>query len=211
METSRIYKKIFNLILACFVVTACSSKPPRDESAKLPVRYSYLKILDLDQMTGLMQDKAREYRQGENSQNLKDALLLCLARPDEDALIEKTIGIVKTPLEDSGLWESSVEELVEQSLAGLKEAKIGAVDQVTYSVVLENILSEFKPQFIKQYKSPGFETKMIEKIAAADVELSFEAKNERKLNLMKSGFSPSQVARRMIEHKKEFLDKEKSK
>jgi hypothetical protein len=167
--------------------------------------------MDLDQMSQLMLEHAREFKRNDNPEFLKEGLLICLSRPDEDAVIEKTISTVRTPLEDNSLWESAVTELIDKSLAVIKEDQLSAVDQVTYSIVLENLISEFRPRFIKQYKSPGFETRMIEKIAQADIQLSSVANAERELNLMKTSFSPSGVAEKLIDRREEFLKQEKEK
>ena len=77
--------------------------------------------------------------------------------------------------------------------------------------MLENLISELRPEFVKQYKSPGFESRMIEKIANAGVELSGPARAERKLNLMKGSFSASQVAQKMLDKRDDFIKNEKNK
>lgn len=196
-------------VFASLLIFGCSTTTKNHEPSRLAVRYSYLKILDLDQMTNLMQKSVKEFNQTEDSQRLKEALLICFARPDEDGVIEKILAIVRTPLDDRNLWESAFEELQDQSLEGVKNDNLSTVDQVTYSVVIENVLSELRPFFIKQYASAGFETRLVEKIAQADIQLSSEAKNERKLNLMKGYVSPSIVAQAMLERKSEVLSKEK--
>lgn len=162
-------------------------------------------------MSQLMLDHARQFKKTDNPEFLKEGLMICLSRPDEDAVIEKTISTVRTPLEDNTLWESSVEELIDRSIAVIKEDRLHPVDQVTYAVVLENLISEFRPSFIKQYKSPGFEARMIERIAQSGVELSSAAKSEQKLNLMKASISPSAVAEKLIDRRQEFLKQEKEK
>lgn len=196
---------------AFFILTSCASNSVSTDTPQLAYTSTRLKVMDLEEMTDLLQGKAKEFKKTDNSQFLKDGLLICLSRPDEDSVIEKVMSSVKTPLEDHGLWESAVEELVDNAISSIKNETANGADQVTYSVALENLISEFKPQFVKQYKSPGFEARIIEKIAAADLSFTSQAKAERGLNLMRSSLSPSMIAKRLVEHRNEFLEKEKDK
>jgi hypothetical protein len=205
-------KKYFGFILAFSLVvfSSCSSVSPKNDTSQLRYTYARLKVMDLDQMNDLMLEQAREFKKSNDPQALKEGLLICLSRPDEDALVDKVIDTVKTPLEDNGLWESTVQGLIEESVAAIKDSSRSSADQVTYSIVLENLISDLRPEFIKQYKSPGFESRMIEKIAATEVELNAPARAERKLNLMKSGTSPAQIAKRLLDKREEVLKSEKS-
>lgn len=160
-------------------------------------------------MNDIMLEQAKEFKKTNDPQALKEGLLICLSRPDEDSVVEKVIGTVKTPLEDNDLWDSTVEGLINDSVLAIQDSGRSSLDQVTYSIVLENLISEMRPDFIKQYKSPGFETRMIEKIAAAHTELNAGAKAERKLNLMKGSFTASQVAQKLLDRKDEALKAEK--
>lgn len=195
-----------------FVATAfsgCSSVSPKNDTSQLRYTYARLKVMDLDQMNDLMLEQAREFKRTSDAQALQEGLLICLSRPDEDSVVEKVISTVKTPLEDNGLWESTVENLIAESITAIKDGGRSSADQVTYSIVLENLISELRPDFIKQYKSPGFESRVIEKIAAADVQLNGPARAERKLNLMKGGASPSQIAQRLLDKREEVLKSDK--
>lgn len=159
-------------------------------------------------MNDLMLEQAREFKKTNDPQALKEGLLICLSRPDEDSVVEKVIDTVKTPLDDNGLWESTVTSLVDEAVAVMKDANRGSADQVTYSIVLENLISDMKPEFVKQYKSPGFESRMIEKIAATEVDLNSSAKAERKLNLMRGSSSVSQIAQKLLEKREDALKAE---
>ena len=156
-------------------------------------------------MTNILQKKNQEYKRTDNPEALQQGLEICLSRPDEDGSVEKTISIVRGPLEDAELWEGSVDNLVDKTIASLKNKDAHSSDQVTAGVVLENILSEFKPAFTKQYQSPGFETKIVEKIAGADIEMTRSAISERKLTLMRGSASPSTLAQKLLDYRKEFL------
>jgi hypothetical protein len=187
------------------VISGCASSHGGKEKSQLERPYTQLKVMDLDEMSALLYEKAREFKKTEDPAPLQKGLLICLSRPNEDGLLEKVISIVKTPLEDSDNWESSVNTIVDQAVSALKSETVSAADQVTYGIVLENLVAEFKPTFQKQYQSPGFETKVIEKIANADIEYSNRAIADRKLNLMRGLVSPSQFAKKLIERKEDWL------
>lgn len=204
--TKLIFKLLAVVHLALFV-SGCASSETVKEKPQLAYPYSRLKVMDLDQMTDIMYQQAKAFKKTDDPKVLQDGLLICLSRPNEDGQIEKVLSIVRTPMEDNDVWESSVESLVDTAITTMKNKTSNAADQVTYGIVLENIVSEFKPVFVKQYKSPGFETKIIEKIAEADIELSQAAISERKLNLMRGNISPSLFAKKMIERRDEVLKK----
>lgn len=194
-------KYLLAILTAPLLFVSCQSTPVAEPVQELQYTAGRLKILDLDEMSDIMLAKAREFKKTDNSQELKDGLLIAFGRPDDDSVLEKILNTIQTPLEDNDLWEPSIDEMVDKSIAAIKDETGTAAEQVTYGVVLENVIAQFKPDFIKQYKSPGFETRIIEKIAAAELEFSRAAASERKLNLMKGNLSPSLVAQRLIDRR----------
>ena len=194
-------KSIMTILITPSFIVNCSSTGPSAGTGSNLMPYSQLKVMDLDEMTQLLQKKYQEYKRTDDPVPLQLGLQYCLSRPDEDGLVDKTISIVRSPLEDLELWESSVESLVDRSIETLKNNSFHSADQVTAGIILENIISEFKPAFTKQYQSPGFETKIIEKIARAEIELSRPAASERKLNLMRGPTSPSALAQNLLDHR----------
>jgi len=207
--------KLLVLVLALNVLACGSGSHSRDAQnsldmsglEKIESSYSYksLKILDLDQMTDILREKANEYKTKNRIQALKEGVLIAYSRPDEDVTLEKVISIVKSNLEDIGEWESCARQIVVQSINTLKNEQASPVEQVTATVVLENTLSEFKPAFVKQYQSGGFETAIVEMIAQADIKLSSKVESEKRLNQMRAGGSPSQIAHKMIDNKNKKL------
>lgn len=208
------HNNIFFVAVLVFVMSACSSQPTDKsssvfsmvESIQIQQTYKSLKILDLDDMSDLLYEKANDYKKNNRIQSLREGALIAFSRPNEDVILDKIINIVRNPLEDADEWESTVEQMVGQAVNTIKNASSLATDQVTASIVLENVLSEFKPQFVKQYQSGGFETTVVERIAASDLKFSNFAEQEKKLNQMKSGLSPSQLAQRLVDLKNKKLE-----
>ena len=102
------------------LIISCATARPSAGKGDIEMSYSRLKLVDLDQMTDILQKKNQEYRRTDNPEPLQQGLEICLSRPDEDGSVEKTIGIVRGSLEDAELWEGSVENLVDKSISTLK-------------------------------------------------------------------------------------------
>ncbi len=207
-----VLKSLLAISVAPILIISCATSSPSSGPAENAMSYSHLRLMDLDQMTEFLQQKVKVYRRTDNPEPLKQGLQVCLSRPDEDHMVEKTLPLVRDPLEDLGAWETAVEELVDKNLEILKNKNAHSSDQVTAGIILENLIGEFRPAFVKQYQSPAFETTTIERIAMAKVEFNREAVSERKLTLMRGAASPSLIAQKMLDQRKaEFkaLAKEK--
>ena len=161
--------------------------------AGLLLTYHKLALKDLDQMNELVASKIKESKKSYAGKTvpLKEALQAVLGRPDEDNMVEKVLTPLKTELESHEEWEKSLKELTTEAINALKNSKnFKAEVQVTYQVFLENLLAQMKPDLGKA----GFEPKLVEKIRDAKIELSKDAQSERKLRMMKSTVSPSEIA-----------------
>jgi hypothetical protein len=212
-------KRMKKIFILCFLfLTACETATTKSaahnpdktfEPIEMIYTYKNLKLNDLDQMMDLMFAKTNEFKKTEQIQKLKEGALIAYSRPDEDRTLDKVISLIKNPLEDNNEWENTIEALIQQSVVRLNDEKGDPVIQVTSGVVLDNIISDLKPLFLKQYKSGGFETEMMEKIGDSHVMYSKSAKSERKLNLMRVNSSPSEIANRLLQQKEEFLKAEK--
>lgn len=182
---------MFVVLTGAFIVLATGAV-----FADLKMNYSQLAPKDLDQMNQLVLEKLKESKKNNTSiEPLKEAVKMVFSRPNEDGTVEKVLPLVKNPLSDQDEWESTVEALVDEAIGILNAPKdVSAKDQATYVIMLENMISEFKPEL----KKKGFEFRMVEKIANADVSLTKEAKNEKKLGMMRSTNSPSELAQKVI-------------
>ncbi len=161
--------------------------------AGLLLTYHKLALKDLDQMNDIVSSKIKESKKSYAGKTvpLKEALQAVLGRPDEDNMVEKVIPPLKSELESQDAWEKSLKELATEAINALKNNKNFKPEvQVTYQVFLENMLAQMKPDLGKG----GFETKLVEKIREAKVVISKEAQNERKLRMMKTPVSPSDIA-----------------
>ena len=167
--------------------------------AGLLFNYSQLTLKDLDQMSKIVSDSIKESKKSAGGKEvpLKEALQAVYSRPNDDEMIEKIVGPLRTQLDNLDAWEKSISQLTDEAINALRNPKaFKPVVQVTYLVFLENLLAELKPYINK----PTFERDMVTRIRNANVEASKEALNERKLRSMKATVSPSEIADQILKH-----------
>lgn len=212
----------FLTITTIFGLLSCTSKPSHSggssdmtkEYEKISTTLSYrsLATLDLDQVNDLLQVKLNSYfKDNSNVQSLKEAALIVFSRPDDDGVVEKVLSTVRNPLEEENEWNNTIVSLVRQSVETMTKSDASASDQVTSGVVLENIISEFKPVYIKQYKTGGFETEIINYIAESEATYSKAASKERGLYLMRNNLAPQQIAAKLVANKEAYLEQDSKK
>lgn len=192
------------LVLAAFALgfiaigCASSSKGPRKEisyaGGGYPLRYtsSQLALKDLDDMNRLVQLRLRGVRSGQADAVglLRESLRIIYSRPNEDFMSEKLIGDVHSELADRDEWESSIKDLAEESAARLQNVEgMSPAVQLTYLIILENLLSDFKPDVNEPWVR-----EWITEVRDAQIKLTREARNERAMKMMKEVKSPSDIA-----------------
>ena len=158
--------------------------------------YSRLATKDLDQMNKIVQDKIKESRKekADKSIPLKEALQAVFSRPNDDFMIEKIIGPLKSELEENNAWEHTINTLVKEATGALKNPKAFHADaQVTYIVFLENLVAEFRPK-----ANENFERGVLMTIKKANIQVTKEAQAERQLRMMKQSQSPSELAEAVL-------------
>ncbi|MGZ3742763.1 MAG: hypothetical protein ACXWRE_11370 [Pseudobdellovibrionaceae bacterium] len=166
-------------------------------SAGLLYNYSQLTLKDLDQMNTIVQKKIKEFKKENSVEILKEAVQAVYSRPNDDGMVEKVLPPLRNELDENEQWETTLDELVQEAIGALKNPKaFKPVVQNTYAIFLENVVSDFKPYAERE----GHERKVIKKIADANIEISKEAVNERKLRTMSSRKSPSEMASQVMKN-----------
>ena len=128
--------------------------------------------------------------------HLKDALQLIFSRPNSDNMVSKLTPLVRTPLKNIDAYEATVDEIVTTTLDDIKNAKSSVRVLATDFIILENVLSEFKPDV----KSNAAVKKFFVKIREAKIEVSQKVKSELRMRAMlKAPTSPSEIATRILE------------
>lgn len=170
--------------------------------AGLLYTYNQLTLKDLDQMNALVKNKLKEAKAADSGKvvPIKEGLQAVYSRPNSDDMIDKISPPLRTALDQEDATEKVFSELVQEAINALKNTKNFKKEvQVTYSIFLENVISEFKPSL----KPGNFEFKIVKKIADSEIELTKDAQRDRKLRLMQESSSPSAIATKVLENYQE--------
>lgn len=159
--------------------------------------YHQLAMKDLDEVTAHVKEriKASRAENADRNEILKATLFTVFARPDEDGMIDKVVGPLRSEIDEHASWEQFVRDLVNDSVRILldPQGKKGA-EQVTHAIFLQNIVATLKPAA----RRGGWEQQVLRKIAQADIRLTKASRDERKLRLMKDTQSPSAMAQQAL-------------
>ncbi|MCB9027207.1 MAG: hypothetical protein H6625_12870 [Bdellovibrionaceae bacterium] len=139
-------------------------------------------------------DSPTEYDPSEAIDVLKEALRLIFSRPNKDNMVEKLLPPVRADLKSYDAYYDSLYDLVVEAVAGLNQ-KIPVVYKSTYIFVLENIMSEFRPQL----KTEKDIQKIFIYIRDSDVKVPDDVRLDRKLRSMFKSRNPSDTARSILE------------
>lgn len=177
-----------HIIFTTILVSLVSSQ----SFAGLLFFYNRLAQKDYEEMNTLIHDKISESKSvgGDKSIPLKEALQAVLCRPNNDSLISKVLPNLKIELDGLSAWDRTIKSLVKESIGALKNPRAFKPEvQVTYTVFLENLISELKVNARGQ-----LEQKVLEDIKDANIVPSNEAKKESLKRMKVEITSPSIVA-----------------
>ena len=166
------------------------------------LEYSKLQILDLDEMREKIQVLRNDAEvlieddeDTEATQKLREAFKTILSRPNGDNMVSQLMPMIRSRLRDLNAFEDTLMGLADEAIYALTQGKEKPTRKSTNLIVLENILSEFKPET----ESNKEIKKVFEKIRDAKIEVPKEVKNDLRLRGMyKARTSPSKVAEKII-------------
>lgn len=173
-------------------------------------KYTYLQIKSSEEMNDLVEkqikisDKIlnqkklrREEKETQAIAPLKEALKLIFSRPNKDHFIEQIYPKVKKRLVDLNTLDIALSEMVTEALVGLKKESLHKSYRATYLFVLENLMTELRPE-IRKSKSVK---RLFVRIQEADISLPRELIQYRKFNGMYKTTSPSEIAKKILSKK----------
>lgn len=197
-------KENWFLSLVLFAVLGCAS-PQNDTSydtSKGDFNYASLQLKDLDEMRVVVNKQIKKSEQflkdedeGQAITALQSALQYILSRPNRDNMVSQLVPDLRSKLRELDALEPSLNRITDAAIAKIKDKKNHPRNRATQYFVLENILSEFKPetQVNEELK------KVFMKIRDAKIELDGAVTNDMKMRAMyKTPESPSDVATRII-------------
>lgn len=169
-------------------------------------RYSELQIKDLDEMTNEVKNrlnKAKQISLERQSQKrdeegdheaveiLRDSLKLVLSRPNDDNMLSNLLPIIRSELNNFNAFEDTLVSITQEAIRSINNDKLATVYRSTSLFILENIMSEIRPELSSQ--KSDFK-RIFELIRDAKIEVPEKVKNERVLRSMYSTKNPSAIA-----------------
>lgn len=186
------------LIILLSVLTACSSKPVKREKSQLKYTPGQLRFIEVDEMNVMINEQLALYKKSTDVSIIDELLVTVLSRPDSDNILGRELLIIQNAFPTFVGWEASVTRVVERAGQALKDKTCSVQDEASYTIVLENILAEFRAEFNKPDENTDFELSVIEKIAAMDLKVSEAAFREARVNAMSTLVSPSLIAEKLL-------------
>jgi hypothetical protein len=183
--------------------------------------YSSLATKDLDQMRAIVNQKITKaqdlIREGQEQASelatdegelsleetvqdreaielLREAVKIIMARPDIDNMVAALIERPRKELRAFQAYESTLESLVDEALAALKNKSLKPPYKATYLVILKNLMAELNSQI--QHKPEKI--KVFERIAKSKVKVSSELANELRMRSMLTSFDPVKAAEKVL-------------
>jgi hypothetical protein len=190
--------KQVGFLIILMVMAACSSAPAKREKSQLSYTPGQLRLMEVDEMNTLIGGHIREFKKSKDVKFAEKALITALSRPDADNILDREMLMIENSFERPDEWENMVTTVIERAGQNLKDKTCSVQDEVSYTIVLENILSQFRTEFNKTDVNTDFELASIKKIADMDLEVSEAAYREAKLNAMSTLVSPSEIAERLL-------------
>lgn len=210
MKTSLLSKSkwLVLLPLMCSCITSTQKSAPAESSSKSEgsggIVYSELAMRDYDEMMGEIKhriqsaEKMSDDNIDEAKAELKFALLLILSRPDTDNMVSKLVPLVRTPLKNIDAYESVLNDIVTRAIHTAKDLSAKPRIGATSLIILENFMGELKPDT----KNNAEIREIFVKIRDAKIVPSKAVQTEMKMRaMMKTGFSPSEAAKKIIGEK----------
>ena len=125
---------------------------------------------------------------------LKDALKMVFSRPNKDNMIEKLLPELRNELKSYEVFYDSINDMVVEAISALKQ-KIPIVYKSTYIFILENFMSEFRPEL---KRNPEIK-KIFIYIRDSNVVVPDDVRLDRKLRSMFNSRDPSDTAKKILD------------
>ena len=177
-------QKIFSLILLSTIlighfaearleITASDLLLKNSEQFSDIVRRKIKKAQDIQAKQEVeVNDKGEIFSEPEAVSALRDAMRIVLSRPDQDGARSKLFNKVRQELNDMHAFDQALTDIVNEAIAGLKSSNVNIKFEETYLVIVDNFLSEVRPEVTT---NTTFKT-LVEKIRDSDLKASEKMK-----------------------------------
>jgi hypothetical protein len=169
-------------------------------------KYSELMIKDYDEMHRLVEKQiAKSHDVGSDAEDgsgddakavehLREALKLIFSRPNSDNMVAKLTPEVRRELTGYAAYADTISSLTAEALAVLKNDKGAPSVQATAIFMLENILSEIRPEAVNNEDL----RRVIERVRDAKIKIPSDVTKNMKLRAMFTAKNPSETATQIL-------------
>lgn len=162
--------------------------------------YSKLQMKTYDQMRNAVNGRVRQAEQISDKNTdkakaeLQDALQLIFSRPDTDNMVSELVPIVRAPLNNMGAYYGSLSKIVNHAISNINNKSLNASVRTTGFIILENVMSELRPELRKtQIKA------LFARIKNAKIKIPSAVKSELFLRAsIRIDASPSEIAAKIL-------------
>lgn len=127
-------------------------------------------------------------------EQLKDAMRIVLARPDQDGTRTNAFSRLRRELVDLNSLDKVLEDLTTEAIASLRNDKTAPGRANTYIILLENMMAELKPEMNSNAKFK----RIIESIRDANLKVTDKLKSQQLIRAMNVPVSPSDTAAKIL-------------
>jgi hypothetical protein len=192
----------------CLFVVNCSQVKPDEPIKTKGLTYRELMLKDYDEMEAIVKRHIKDAHvilatsdSDENAEFKAKAELLratrtVFSRPNSDNMVAKLAAQVKSEANTFTIYDDLLESLTKEGIEAFDpKLKLPTDTQTTSLFMLENLMSEFKPEISQNER----ERACLEQIRDAKIAIPRKVMAERKLSSMFLGESPSDTAKRILE------------
>ncbi|NQY99523.1 MAG: hypothetical protein HRT45_02515 [Bdellovibrionales bacterium] len=214
-------------VAALFVslTMAVALLPASSQAELLRLKYNELQIKDYDEMREMVEAQILKAKnisiQSEEEGDpesgdqpaidaLTKALKIIFSRPDKDNMVAKLAPGVKKELMNYNAYTDALNGIATDAIASLEMKKLPVVYRATSIFVLENLMSEIRPELVESQELFS----IVKKIKKAEIEITKDVRNHRKLTGMYNTTSPSETASKIVgkvKKRRKKLQKKKDK
>ena len=172
-------------------------------------KYSELQVKDHDEMLKMIQTRVKASKKAavdhqkddddeggdrEAIEELREAARLSFSRPNKDNLLNDLVPPIRRELVQYNAYDDVLVGLVDEAIDGFANKKLPVAFRCTYLFMLENLMSEMKPDASTKVEF----NRSLEKIRDAKIKIEPDIKKELRMTSMFVMASPSETAKNVL-------------
>ena len=200
---------ILRIVTLAFIVfgLGCSNVKPEEQIRGPGPTYRDLMLRDYDEMFAMVRKHTKAAHklvitsdsnpdwEHAAMRELIEAERIILSRPNSDNMVAKLTLEVRKQVGEFGSYHDILGAMTKEGIEAFDpNMRLPTVMKTTYLFLLENLMSELKPEI----KDDPTQREFLERIRDANIKVPREVMGERKLQSMFSTDSPSEEANRIL-------------